>query len=492
MSSADANSDSEDQEEGSRIRATRKSRDLREKLKMKALAKKAADSSSEEEDGSDDGKSSRRDMEMESPVRAKQKQEEIVEIVDSKDVFVKPLKLRRSSSSTPERVPARKPPPLVKKKQSEGESEEETKVLVRKRSHQSLRDKDQRSEEGSSPHHKAKRASEYIHKGARNGVLSEEPSSPRHRKGRRTGMDGDGDRAESSDEGSRSSRHRLRGESSKTRLSRRKLEESSQVPPVISFSRSNPSPRPPAVGSDLSSGEDFREVGHGHQARSSERRRVGNKKRISDNEGGDSRRRADSSPAKPRRRPQTPDYPTEDADWKGSGHPKTPPLSDKPDFSDMEEGRSSRGMRDSSKTGRDSSKTGRKVPRRYQGESGGEVMAGGSGRREGSSRYRESKEGHQERRFHGSGPQGSSPSPPPHMGRKKFHHSPPPPQGGAENFERRRRRGRGYSPGPPGGGGGSGGGARSGGFQRRRSPGFQSPPFMMKSPYGGGSPPHRY
>jgi len=451
---------------------------------MKALAKKVAESSSEEEDGSDGGKSSRRDMEVQSPIQAKIKQEENL---DSKNLFAKPVKSRRSSSSTPERVQSRKPPPLVKIKLSEGESEEETKVLMRKRSHQSLRDKDQRSEEGSSPpHHKAKKVSDYIHKGTRNGVLSEEVSSPRRRKGRRSEVDFDGERGESSDEGSRSSRQKLRRESSKSKPPRQKQEESSQAPPVTGFSRSSPSPHPPAVGSDLSSGEDFREAGHSHQARSGERRRrAGNRKRVSDNEGGDSRRRADSPPVKSRRRPQTPNYPSEDPDWKGSGHPRTPPLSDKPDFSDLEEGRSSRGMRDSSKNSR-------KVPRRYQGESGGEVMTSGSGRREGSSRYRESKEAHQERRFHGSGPHGSSPSPPPHMGRKKFHHSPPPPQGGAENLERRRWRGRGYSPGPPGGGGGSGGGARSGGFQRRRSPGFQSPPFVMKSPYGGGSPPHRY
>ena len=383
---------------------------------------------------------------------------------ESKDSILKTVKPRRASSSTPEALRS-PPPPSIQRKQSDDESDEEARALLQKRSQQNLRGKEEFSGEDPSPRRKTRKPAESVQGGARNGAIGEDKTPPQLRKARpRLPDNGD-----SSDEGSKSSRHRGREvlESSKVRMYRRRVDDTPQSP-VMSTIKSSPSPRRAAVGSDLSSGEDFKEGGSSQRIHSKERQhRAGGRRKGSDNEGGKVRSR---------RRPQTPEYPAEEPDWKGGGYPRTPPLSDKPDHSDAEDGRGSRGMRDSSKNNR-------KLPRRYQSEAGGDAMSGNV-RRDGSSRYRETKEGHQERRFH-SGPQASSPSPPPHMGRKRFHHSPPQ-QPNTENFERRRWRGRAFSPGAAGGGGGGGGG----GFQRRRSPSFQSPQYRAKSPFG--SPPHRY
>lgn len=481
LEGTDSDSDDMDLEDGARIRATRKSRDLREKLKKKAQVKKAPGASSEEEeDGSEEEGSKHEKIAAESPTSRKKRDE--VKEKESKGSLIKPATSQRSSSLTPEQTkPQTSPRSMKKKKLSENDSDHDTGTLLQKKSQHNLRDKDQHSDYGSSPHRRSGKLVGSGHKDVRNGGLSDGTPPPQRRKRKIREQDSSQDRGESTDEGSRSSRHRSRGNvKSKSRVTKRKVEEASHSP-LTNLTKSSPSPRhAAAVGSDLSSGDDFNEIGNSH-ARSSERRhRPATRKRDSDEDGI---RRRPNSPVRSRRRPQTPDFPADEPDWRGGGHPRTPPLSDKPDHSDLEEGRSGVSIRDTARNNR-------KIPRRYQGEAGGETAMSSGSRREGmGNRYREQKEAQQERRYHGSGPQGSSPSPPPHMNRRKYHHSPVQ-QGSTENLERKRRRARGYSPGSSGNAGG-GGGAQGGGFRRRRSPGFQSPSFRVKSPYGG-SPPHRY
>lgn len=247
--------------------------------------------------------------------------------------------------------------------------------------------------------------------------------------------------------------------------------------PIIS-TRSSRSSTHGNIESELSSGEDFKEMTVRSKPRIqkqpelSARGRPNSRKQERKDDGDyDTERHPLSSPSYSAPHPRTPEYPIDMAE--SVSH--TPPHFDKVVLSEEDDDRNSRG-------GMDTNRKSRKLPRRYQIELGSEQ---GPGRREGV-KHRESKDLRQERRYHAQPP---SPSPPPQVfsghPRKRFYHSPPPPEG----FDRRggRRRGRPYSP-------GSGPG---GGFQQRRrhsrSPPYLSPPppHRAKSPYGG-SPPHRY
>ena len=240
------------------------------------------------------------------------------------------------------------------------------------------------------------------------------------------------------------------------------------------------------IESELSSGEDFKvetadwSSSKGKLAQKSKqvwsgKEKGGTQQKLKTHEDGDHDidKHPPSSPSHSAPRPRTPDYPIDEPEWK-EGLPHTPPSEEEEDD------------RGSNKGGMRSSKKARKLPRRYQIEPGPEPAPG---RREGPRHRDGGKDGRQERRYHAQPP---SPSPPPQsyssQQRKRHHHSPPPP---AEGFDRRKRRGRAYSP-------GSGGGAGSGGYQQRRRhsrsppyPGSPPPSYKSKSPYGG-SPPHGY
>ena len=260
-----------------------------------------------------------------------------------------------------------------------------------------------------------------------------------------------------------------------TKLHSSRVEDTPQSP-IVDTAKSSCSPPPQPVGSDLSSGDYFKEDGsnrrlHGNE-KSVHRRKA--KKRSGDSEHEIDRRHLTSPVRSSRHRQQTPNFSVDDTDWKRRNYSRASPPVDKPQ--DGNERGSSRG------TG-ESSRKSRKLPRHYQPEAGEKVMMGG--RRDGGGRYRDAKEQRPERQYHG-GPAVLSPSPPPHpvhLGRSKYHLSPPSQGHPTEKFDRKRMRGRQYSPGGGGGGGG-------GGYQRRRSPVYMSPTHRAKSPYGGSSP-HR-
>ena len=538
---ADEADSEEEQREEARLKATRKSRDLREKLKKRSLTKKRKVNMTSEEDVSEEDDVIRKHDAEEGTHRRDKRKRRIkhpVVAADNKDTAKRRTAQSKPSSSTPELLRNQTPPPKTTPTKKCGRMDEleiEEGVKVEVKSPQQIRDNEKCIEEKQSPRsHDISKTRGALSRDARNGsVTSEKVDEPKQQpkqqepklhepkqhepkqhepkqhepkqhepkqheeltvkeetndNGAGSGG-GEDDGNESYDDDSKNSHGHgstwntitMAPDSVMEKPSSTIVEETPQSP-VMSTNKSSSSPHLPAVGSDLSSGDDFKEEGSSRLRRSKERlssRLVGGKR------GGDSdheRRRQVSPVRSSRHRPQTPDYPMDEADWKGGSFPRTPPLTDKLELMDVEDRRGG-----SNRVMGESSRNSRKLPRRYQSESSGEVMMGGGGggsRRDGGSRYREIKEPRQERRYHG-GQQPLSPSPPPHpshMGRKRYHHSPPQPHT-ADKFDRRRPRGRPYSPGSGGGGGGSG-------FQRRRSPTLSSPSHRAKSPYGG-SPPHR-
>lgn len=497
----ETDSGSDDHEEA-RLKATRKSRDLREKLKKISRKKAKLNMSSPDDSSEDDLR--KRDKNKTKP--EKKPAEETQESSPLQSAQRKPHKTPPTPEQSPPKDEVRKhgkgsrkrarksshspdPPfsPIITAPSKQKRDKEEKEVAAieegsnvdprRKKEHQRKKEQDKKEERSAAVKQEDSLGygtlkSKSSLKEASNGAVLASTKTAR-------------DVEEEVDDFRGSKNTKVR-DSVAAEVGMKDSKERVDIPqsPVVSPKSSHSSTHG-NIESELSSGEDFKEGETEWSGRSknysssrkqewSDKGRSGSRRRERSEEGDRDieKQHAASSPTYSAPHPRTPDYPNEPEPKEGV--PRAPLSSEKVVlYEEEEEYSSNRGGGDTSV------RKGRKLPRRYQIEA-----EQGQERREGA-RYREGKDVRPERRYH---PQPPSPSPPPqsypgHSARKRHYHSPPPPP--PEGFERRRRRGgRPYSP---------------GGYQQRRRhsrsppPPYlgSPPPHRVKSPYGV-SPPHRY
>ena len=456
-------SDSDEQHEEARLKATRKSRDHREKLKRRVRKKVKNEVSSEEGNSEEESLVIHKQAKNKSRPERKKSAEE-----DSSPTQPVKRKVQKASSSPDQPCPKSPPPKTPPTKQKRDKEKQEEAASSEEDSDLSRRNKPQKKEQQRKKEHQNKELKADVLVTSRSKVLQTEASNGAIAMSS-VEIQKDRDKKDSGDEG-RNSKERDKTATAPMPGKPKDKAGSPQSSVLTHSTKSSHSPRV-NVESELSSGEDFKEgeINLPSQEKLSSSRPKQERNEVSDHEID---RLPLSSPGYSPRRPRTPNYPADESRWKDSAS-HIHPSSEKAALSEEEDMWSGRGEHTRKNHGRN-------LPRRYQIEPSSE-QGPVPGRRDGT-RYREGKDIRQERRYYGGQPLSPSPPPPSYAGhpRKRYHqHSPPPP----DSFERRRHRGRLYSP-------------AGGGHQHRRhsrSPPYTSPPpsHRAKSPYVS-SPPHRY